>query len=327
MTRWEMLYAVADTEAEKLYVSTRARHTSNSAAADECGVNRRTIDRCINKLEQEAAVRGLPIDVQDMPKVLLLDIETAPIMGYVWSMWQDGLTAGIEGIKDDWYIMCAAWKWMHETDVTVRALPDYDQYNEDDTLLINDLASAMDEADWVITHNGDKFDNKRINTRLILNGGTPIRPFKSIDTLKIAKRHFSFTSNKLDYLGQMLCGESKMEHDGFKLWKECMGGCPVAWDKMRKYNIQDVLLLEKVYKRLSAWDRSHPNALLYGEENGDVIRCTGCMSTNVKPIDKRSTTAVSAFQMYECGDCGRHMRGRKSVRGKAANAATLTNAR
>jgi hypothetical protein len=32
-----------------------------------------------------------------------------------------------------------------------------------------------------------------------------------------------------------------------------------AWDMMKKYNIQDVVLLEKVYEKMLSWIRNHPN--------------------------------------------------------------------
>jgi hypothetical protein len=44
----------------------------------------------------------------------------------------------------------------------------------------------MDEADIICAHNGDAFDIKKINSRLITNGFKPPSPFKTIDTLKAA---------------------------------------------------------------------------------------------------------------------------------------------
>jgi DNA polymerase III epsilon subunit-like protein len=62
----------------------------------------------------------------------------------------------------------------------------------------------MDEADLICAHNGDAFDIKKINSRLIVNGFKPPSPFKTIDTLKIARRVFKFDSNKLDNIGRYL---------------------------------------------------------------------------------------------------------------------------
>jgi hypothetical protein len=77
--------------------------------------------------------------------------------------------------------------------------------------------------------------------------------------LKVVRQHFRFPSNKLDYVAQELGLGSKEKHEGFELWVKCMQRDLAAWQKMEKYNIQDVILLEKLYTTLLPWIISTPS--------------------------------------------------------------------
>jgi hypothetical protein len=89
--------------------------------------------------------------------------------------------------------------------------------------------------------------------------------YPNVDTLKVARRNFAFTSNRLDDLGKSLGIGRKVKHSGFELWLRCIKGNPKAWDRMRQYNMRDVKLLEKVYWKLLPWMETHPNlAILKG---------------------------------------------------------------
>ena len=96
----------------------------------------------------------------------------------------------------------------------------------------------------------------------------PPSNFKQIDTLKLARKHFALTSNKLAYMTDKLCTKyKKLTHhkfEGFELWKECLDGNLKAWKEMEKYNKHDVLALEELYTKLIPWDSS-VNFTLYGD--------------------------------------------------------------
>ena len=233
------------------------------------------------------------------PKVLLFDIETAPILANVWQCWKQNIN--LNQIKEDWYILSFAAKWLGDDEVFYM---DCREELFDDKLLCSVLWSFLDRADWVITHNGDKFDIPKIKARMLLNGLKPFSPVQSIDTCKQAKRVFGFTSNKLEYLSSMLCPEvKKLKHSkfaGFELWKECLAGNTEAWDEMEAYNKQDVLALEGVYKAIMPWMTTHPNFGLHIESTLPVCpKCGG----HVKKRGFRYTN-VGKYQRYQCLDCG-----------------------
>lgn len=212
-------------------------------------------------------------------------------------------------------MMSFSAKWLGEDEIFTHALPEYKTYKKDmfdDRELVKDLWKLMDEADVVVAHNGDKFDNRKASARFIIHGLNPPSPYKSIDTLKSARRYFKFDSNKLDDLGKYFGLGEKVETGGYKLWQGCLAGNMESWDKMCEYNEQDVLLLEKVYLKLRPWMKNHPSVSLY---DGASEACPKCGGTH---IQKRgyAYTSVSKFQQYQCQGCGGWFRSRFSEKKK-----------
>ena len=245
------------------------------------------------------------------PRIALVDIETAPNLSWVWGRWEQNVI----DVHTHWYMLSFAYKWYGTKRVHVHALPDYPLWKkdrEDDRSLVLDFWKILDEADIVIAHNGDAFDLKKGNARFIQHGLKPPAPYKSIDTLKLARRHFKFDSNKLDDLGNSLGVGRKLPHTGKQLWFGCMAGNPAAWKKMRRYNAHDVTLLERVYEKLKPWAPNHPNLNLYGNSCG----CPGCLSANVQRRGLSYTKSI-VRQRWQCLDCGTWFSGALHARAKA----------
>ena len=243
-------------------------------------------------------------------KVLVFDIETAPTLGYVWGLWEQNV--GLNQIKSNWYILCWAAKWLGEKGVMTSALPDFPLYKRDkenDREVVTALWKLLDEADVVVTQNGDSFDIKKSNSRFIQHGLLPPTPYKTVDTLKVAKKYFKFDSNKLEYLGTALGVGRKLETGGFELWKGCMAGDPKSWRQMVRYNIQDILLTEDVYFKMRPWMTNHPNFNLL---IGSVYNCPNCASNRTQKRGYAHTRA-STQQRYQCLDCGAWSQG--SIKG------------
>ena len=212
-------------------------------------------------------------------------------------------------VERDTFILSFAAKWAHESRVKTFALPDYPGYprhKHNDKHLVHDLWKMLDSADIIIAHNGDAFDIKKINSRLAVHGFRPPSPFKTVDTLKVAKRHFAFTSNRLDSLGESLGLGRKVKTGGFELWESCMKGSPSAWAKMKRYNAKDVTLLIKVYDKLLPWIGNHPNITVITDQE------YGCRNCGSKSLTKRGFNfgATGKRQQYKCSDCGSWMSGR-----------------
>jgi DNA polymerase elongation subunit (family B) len=238
------------------------------------------------------------------PKIALIDIETAPILMYAWTMFE----ANAIHVVRPTYIMCFAVKWAHQKQIKTFALCDYPGYAQDrhsDKALCKDLHKTLDEADIVVAHNGDAFDIKKINSRLVVHGFQQPSPFKTFDTLKVARKNFKFDSNKLDNIGGYLHLGHKMPHTGKHMWVAAMEGDPKAWAMMRKYNAQDVRLLDAVYQEIKPWAATQPDLRAYTGTTG----CPSCLSKNVQ-CRGFNVAKTRKTQRMQCQDCGHWHSGR-----------------
>ena len=237
-------------------------------------------------------------------KVLLVDIETAPDLGYTWGKWEQNV---IE-FKEDWYILCFVAKWLDSPKLMVHKQPDFPVFKKDKTNdlgVIKALWKLFDEADVIIAHNGNAFDIKKANARFLVHGMNPPSPYKTIDTKLVAKRYFKFDSNSLDELGRYLKLGRKVQHKGFALWLECMAGNLKSWAEMIRYNKQDVILLEKVYLKLRGWMTNHPN---YNFVDQTIRNCPNCGKHTLQARGSVKTI-TSEYKRYYCTNCGAWSRG------------------
>jgi len=236
------------------------------------------------------------------PKIVLLDIETSPIMGYTWSTFDANVLKILEPSK----LLSVSWKELHSPEVHVKSIADYPGYKKgviDDTKLVKEIWKVLDEADVVIAHHGDRFDLPKLNARFVWHGLNAPSVYKTVDTKKVASRYFKFDSNSLNNLGGYLNLGKKVENGGFTLWVDCIAGNKDAWAKMKEYNAQDVILLEKVYMTLRPYIENHPNLALLSDNPKSGHSCPTCQSLNVS---KRgfAITLTGRKQRFQCSDCG-----------------------
>lgn len=253
------------------------------------------------------------------PKILLLDIETAPNKAYVWGTNRQFVSHNY--IVEPGYTLCWAAKWLDDPD---DELLFYSVYHDGEDEMVDVMYELIEEADAVIHYNGTKFDMPKLHTEFLLHGYTPPAPYKQIDLYRVVRSEFSFPSYKLDYVAQALGLGGKVAHAGMELWKQCMAGEQDAWDIMEEYNVEDVLLLERLYDVLLPWIKIHPNFALYVDEERPV--CPNCGSFK---LQKRgtSTTATMIYQRYQCQECGKWSRDRKNSTPDNVKENTLVTAR
>ena len=144
------------------------------------------------------------------PSILTIDIETAPLKVYAWSLWDEN--TGINQIDTEWTILSVAWKWLDSSQVYYMDCRDTPR---DDSQLLQRVWNLLDSADIVVTQNGMSFDVKKINSRLLMKGFPPYSPIRQVDTKRVAKKHFSFTSNRLEWMGHNIAGAEKSQHKKF----------------------------------------------------------------------------------------------------------------
>jgi DNA polymerase elongation subunit (family B) len=239
-------------------------------------------------------------EINTSAKVLVLDIETAPIRAYVWGIWN--VNIGTHQIQSDWFCLTWAAKWLFEDKVYSGKLKPKEIAEQNDKRIIEGIWKLINEADIVIAHNGEKFDIPKLNSRFILNGLQPPLPYQQIDTLKHIRRQFGFTSNKLDYVNKLLNLERKKDTN-FELWERCMKGNASALSEMEEYNVQDVRILEETYLQIRAWIKPHPNMGLFILDEREH-RCPNCGSAELTEQGKNYNTTANVYTLMRCNNCG-----------------------
>ena len=245
------------------------------------------------------------------PKIVLFDIESSPNISYTWGVFEQNV---IE-VQKPWELLSYAFKELGSNKVTCVTRLDFK--DKTDKSLTKSLWSMMNDADVLIAHNLLAFDLKKSNAKFLQHGFPPPKPSQTVDTLKVARKHFKLNSNRLNDLGKLLGVGQKVQTGGFQLWLDCMAGIKKAWDKMSKYNKQDVVLLEKVYLKLLPWINNHPNV---------AVELDGCPKCGNHSLQSRGTvtTKTQTYFRYMCNKCGGWTRSSKKIKGsKPANLVNL----
>lgn len=224
-------------------------------------------------------------------RILALDIETKPAKAYVWRMWDENIAP--DQIIEDGGIICVGAKWIGEPDVFFLS-----EWRDGHLGMLKGIHELMEEADAVITYNGDRFDLPKLNGEFVLNGLPPLAPITSIDLIKAVKK-FGFAMNRLAYVGPLLKIGKKIKHEGFNLWKGVMDGNEKAQARMQRYCIQDVRLLETLYSKIRPFIRNHPHL-------GTKTKATACGACGSSHVHSRGYRRTKSFliQRLQCQTCG-----------------------
>jgi len=242
---------------------------------------------------------GKADDSNSNAKVLIYDIETAPMIVYTWRLKTDYISP--KHVINDIFIISWAAKWLGDNEIMSDVVTPAETKRRSDKRVVKSFLDLLNEADIVVAHNGDRFDMSILKTRFLENGFNPPLPFRSIDTLKSTRRVFGFTSNTLDYLTNKLNIGKKIETN-FQLWVDCSNGIKTALDEMVTYNRMDVEILEDWYMKIRNWIPNHPNMNMYSDDKNSV-RCPVC-SGEIEILNKVVTTKANSWKTYRCKSCG-----------------------
>lgn len=249
-------------------------------------------------------------------KILYIDIETAPHTAYVWGLFKE--TVNSERIIDTGRVLCFAYRW--NNDKKIHFVSERDGRAK----MLDEAHRVLDEADIIVTYNGNKFDIPMLNRELIKGGYPPPAPSKQIDLYRVVRSRFRFASNKLDMVASELNLRRKVRHSGFDLWVRCMAGEPKAWAKMERYNKRDVLILEKLYHRVLPWIKGHPNVALFSSSK-PVLSRPACPACGEAKLTSRgfATNKSRTYRRYQCSACGSWSRSEKCE--KASSPVVVTS--
>lgn len=244
-------------------------------------------------------------------RVLFFDVETAPLMSYHWRVWKENVSP--DQLQNRTWLLCWAARWQGQKTVHSDAVTVDETKTEDDSRIVTSLAELVRKADVVVAHNVDRFDLPVLNTRLLDLKLDPLPPVRTIDTLKVAKRSFRFTYNRLSYLADFLGIDSKHSM-GMDDWVAAVKGSGAAITKMRSYCKQDISVLEEVWGLLQPYAKGTPRLVEATHEMQRACPHCGAGFEAMKPSGTHRTNA-SNFQRYRCDECGKYARTRSATRG------------
>lgn len=233
------------------------------------------------------------------PRILTLDIETAPHVADVWGLFQQNVS--LNRLREVSRVLCFAAKWYDR-----RSVEFYSEHHDGRDVMIENAWRLLDEADILVTYNGVGFDVKHLQREFVEAGMSPPAPWRNVDLLRTVRREFKFASGKLAHVADRLGIGGKVPHTGHDMWTRVMAADEKAWALFKKYCVQDVRLTERLYDELGGrgWIKDHPHFGLYL----GVERC--CPSCGSEELEQRGwhRTQVTTYALMRCRNCGAHSR-------------------
>ena len=234
---------------------------------------------------------------------MLWDIETSHNLVLSFGLRDQNIPP--ENVITHRFIYCASYRWYGEKKThTLSILDDEKRFKKnkrDDYYVVNELHKILSVADAHVAHYGDGFDMPIFTSRMIVHKIPPLPKIISLDTKKLASRHFGFSSNKLDFISKFLGHKGKI-HNPSGLWLKCWDGDEKALRQMARYNRGDIDALYFVFEKLMPYIKNVPiNATLF--RGGYSCPNPTCGSTK---LTKRGfhRTRVSIYQRFQCSACG-----------------------
>lgn len=245
------------------------------------------------------------ITKSDKPRIMTADVECLPNKGFFFRTWtKQNIPIPTEFIEKHYALCSISWKWLGEDETHVVTNADFPEFDKDpynDKGILNAFIPELKKADFVVAHNGKRFDMKIINTRVMLNRLPPIPQVTVVDTLLLARNEFEFNSNKLDYLTKLVeIGQKK--HTSAELWVKVANGDREAMQYMGEYNAVDTKILEEFFLEIWPYLKKCPiNYNLFSDS--PTLLCKSCGSDHIH-LCGRVYTPTSWQDRYECKSCG-----------------------
>jgi RNase_H superfamily len=234
-------------------------------------------------------------------RILTVDIETAPIISYVWGLRDENI--GVSQVIQHSHLMSVAAKWSDSDEVLYKDQRNIQEIENDLDLTIW-IRELFDLADIVVGQNSKRFDVKTINARIEFHKLKRYSDFRQQDTMVMCKKDFKLPSYSLAYMGEYFqLKNRKLDHakySGFSMWKECIKRNMDAWSEMEIYNKQDVRATEELWQRLLKWD----DAINFQVYTDDAMNRCSCGSLDLRKNGWRYKNN-GKYQRYSCFECGK----------------------
>lgn len=263
------------------------------------------------RISKNVSTKLLTLDIERLPGKARVRHRGLVIEGEFWDLngWKH--TIGRRIHADDvveWpRTICAAARWYGDKEVMFAAEWEEGGHEE----FMRKVWHWYDDCDVSAGHNIVGFDEKHLRSSWALYGWAPPAPWKTIDTLRVARQAFGYESNTLDSLAKRLGIDAKTDKYDARIAHAAVDGDKKAQKTLRKYNEGDIIATEGLLNRLRPWLPGHVHL---GQWTGSDMVCPNCGSEKVVPQVGRTIKAnVTAYQAYRCGSCGSNIRGTEKV--------------
>lgn len=272
---------------------------------------------CHNKVEtQPRELKILIIDIERLPGWVELQKSGINLSGPFWDLsgWKWLIKHRLSpDVVTRWpRTICAAWRFLGDSGTEFAS-----EWGDGPEGLMRRTWEAYDAADIVVGHNLARFDTKHLNTGWRDSGFMPPSPYKTIDTLQVARRHFGDESKTLDALTRRIGLSGKTDkYDPAVALAACEGDVE-AQTRIQGYNVGDIDATEALYLRLLPWINAHPHVT--PDAGNARAACPRCGSRNVTRNGSWSP-GVYRYAVYRCTDCGGNYRTTYETRGPSVRA-------
>lgn len=246
-----------------------------------------------------------------VPKIGIFDVETLPMKVYAWSLW-DKYTSPEQVIEESCFLSWAG-KFLNDPTIYSDCLTPEESKNRDGLRIAVSCWEFINQCDILVGHNLHKFDMRVVNTFFLKADLPPLRPLQ-IDTLEVVRKNFRFSSNKMGAVNNALNITTKIENEGFRLWKKCDEGDQEALDTMLEYNIGDITALEDLFYIIRPYITNQKfNYNLYSELTETV--CPVCGEKEFK-FNGHYYTSAGKWESLRCMSCKTLFRSKENLLGK-----------
>lgn len=229
------------------------------------------------------------------PKILFYDIETKPLLAYIWRLGEQGVYHSQLAERGNAYdIICISYAW---DDGKPAKTLHWGYQEQDSRKMIQEFDKIVKQATVPIGKNSDRFDVKHINTQRMLQDLDPFPDWADCadDVEKQLRKHFVFPSQSLDYISKLmgLGGKLKMEMQD---WVDIVERRNKdSFTKMLEYNRKDVEDTRAIWNKVKRY--IHPKfnvATFYGD-----FRCVNCGSQDLRKDGVRHR-GKTTYQVFFC---------------------------
>lgn len=178
-------------------------------------------------------------------KVGYLDIETSPYLVWTYPLKDAYISYG--QIEEEMKITSIVYMdEKHKKPVVL----DWEFKNNHgcDKKLLKNFSEWLNDMDIVVMQNGDNYDAKVLQDRLMVHKLPPMKSLVTIDTLKLSRNSFRRSHHSLDARSNRYNYGGKLKQDMSDCIEVAKGNARRQRSRI-KYNIKDVVDMRKVFYR------------------------------------------------------------------------------